>query len=79
MFGPNGDLVCGRPNHLSVFPSLFVADHSSLNQDVIEEYIHDYVVAGNDISRYPLAAAHNVLRVEGLSRLAAPTSELCFL
>ena len=48
---------------LTVFVSspLLVGDQSSLFEDVVQEDIHDDVVAGVDLTAHSLAAAHNML------------------
>ena len=49
-----------------------MGDQSSLDEDVVEEDVHDNVVPGIDLRTYPLTAADDVLCIEGRPGLAAP-------
>ena len=58
-------------------PTSALGDQSSMNWDVVDEDVDDDVLAGVDLATHPLAATYDVLRVQGLSRLAAQTYRLC--
>ena len=53
-----------------------MGDQSSLDEDVVEEDVHHYVVPGTDLFRVFLAAANDELRVQRKPSLAAPTPRL---
>ena len=44
MLSSDGDLVSCRPHRLPVFPLLLIGDKSSLDEDVVQENVHDDVV-----------------------------------
>ena len=73
VLGPDGDFILGCSHGLPLLPLLLVGDQSSLDEDVVEEDVHDDVVAGVDLSYRLLAAENTVLRVQLQTHLAAPS------
>ena len=48
VLGPDGDLVSRCHHRFPIFPLLLVGDQSSLDEDVVQEDVKDYVVQGDD-------------------------------
>ena len=71
MLGPDSDLVRSGAHHLPVFPTLFMGNQSSLDEYIVEEDVHDDVVASIDFSNFS-ATTRNVLGNQRQPRLAAP-------
>ena len=53
-----------------------MGDDSSLDHNVVEEDVHDYVVSGVDVTAYLSAATDDVLRRQLSPGLAAETCRL---
>ena len=78
MFRSDGYLVVWRSHHLPLVPALLVANKSSLNEDVVQENVHDIVMAGVDLAAHLPAAADDVFRVQLRPGLAARMSSRPF-
>ena len=50
-----------------------MGDQSSLDEDVVQENVHNNIVSGVNFTAHLPAATYNVLGIQSLSRLAAPT------
>ena len=76
MFRSDGYLVVWRSHHLPLVPALLVANKSSLNEDVVQENVHDIVMAGVDLAAHLPAAAEEVLCIESfLSRFTNTSTQ----
>ena len=82
MLRSDGDLVPGTLHHLPFFPPLFVGYETSLDENVVQEDIDDNIMPVVDLSRHFPAATYDMLRVQSLLGLAAPShyfrSLLCY-
>ena len=79
MLVPDSDIASRRSHRLPILPLLLVGDQSPLNEDVVQEDVHNDVVPCVDLSRNLPAATDDMLRVERNPGLAVPTSCLGLL
>ena len=71
MLGPDGDLVVGGPHCLPLIPLLLVGVQSSLDEDVLQEDVHDDVVACVYLTVHLPAATYDVFSIQSLPGLAS--------
>ena len=75
----DSDFVPSTPHRLPILPLLLVGDQSSLDEDIIQEYVQDDVMASDDFAAHFPAAADVMLCVQLRPSLAAPALCVGFL